>query len=58
MVKFIYKKGKEVINMELTWAEVILYVIFVLMCAVGLFRFLITVIEAEEQRKQENERWS
>lgn len=42
--------------MEPTWAEVILYVIFVLMCFVGLFRFLIAVIEAEEQRGQEDER--
>lgn len=44
--------------MELTWTGVIFYGIFVLMCFVGLFRFLIAVIEAEEQQKQENERWS
>lgn len=42
--------------MEPTWAGIILYGIFVLMCFVGFFRFLIAVAEAEEQRGQENER--
>lgn len=44
--------------MEPTWGEIILYMIFVLMCFVGLFRFIFIIAEAEERQKQENERWS